>query len=482
MFFLEDFIMLAAGVGVGLIVIVLIIAFIKKSYQTALPNEAVIISGSLLGAKNVNKDQYGNKVKILRGGGSFVLPIIQESKSLSLMSSKIDVSTVDVYTIKGVPVTVNGVVVMKVGSSIEEIATAAEHYLGKGTSHMEDETREVLEGHLRAIIGSMTVEELYRGRDEFAEKVQEIAATDLAKMGLAVISFTVKDISDKNGYLDALGRPEIASVKRNAMIAEAEANKETRIKTADAEQIAKEAELRRLTEIAESEKLNVLKIAEFKKEQDTAKAEADQAYKIQEAKSMKETTDNEMLVEITRRQRQIELEEKEIQRKEKEYDATVRKNADATRYAQEQKAQADKAIAIAKAEAEAETRRLAAEALRLEAQAEAMAIDEKGKAEARALELKAEAMTKLNEAGKLNMILEVLPQVVAATAENLGQVDSINLYGGDGANTILGMPETTVKRSLDVLGQFGIDVPELMNSFASKGGITIDQAIDMIEE
>ncbi|TXK86587.1 flotillin family protein, partial [Parageobacillus sp. SY1] len=162
----------------------------------------------------------------------------------------------------------------KVGSSIGEIATAAEQFLGKTRQDMENEAREVLEGHLRSILGSMTVEEIYKNRDKFSQEVQRVASQDLAKMGLVIVSFTIKDVRDKNGYLDALGKPRIAQVKRDADIATAEAEKETRIKRAEADKEARKAELERLTEIAEAEKINQLKLAEFRREQDIAKARA----------------------------------------------------------------------------------------------------------------------------------------------------------------------------------------------------------------
>lgn len=478
-----------------IILLIIIIGFIRWCYRTALPDEALIVSGSLLGKSNVNTDQYGNKVKIVRGGGTFVLPIVQQAKKLSLLSSKLEVATEEVYTKAGVPVIVNGTVMVKVGSSIEEIATAAEQYLGKPRADLEIESREVLEGHLRAIIGSMTVEDLYQNRDEFSEKVQDMAASDLAKMGLTIVSFTVKEIRDTNGYLDSLGRPQIAKVRRDADIAEAEAAKETRIKRADAEQLAQQSEIQRQTEIAESSKNKELRLAAFKKEQDVAKADADQAYAIQSAKAKQQTTEEEMQVQIIQRQKDIELEEKEIVRKEREYDATVRKQADADRYAAEQKALADKAVQVALAEAsakqlelharaEADANRIKAEAnaeaIKIQGLSEAEAMRAKGFAEAEAIEKKAEAMTKLNEAGKLSMILDVLPQIASATADNLGKVDSINLYGGDGANKILGISEDNLKRSLDILNSMGIDVPEIVENFSQRK--VINNSVELKDE
>ena len=206
------------------ILILLILVFITK-YRTVGPDEALIVTGNWLGGgKNVVTTDDGKKIKIIRGG-TFVVPIMQRAEPLSLLNYKLEVGTRDTYTKQGVPVTVNGVSIIKVGSTIEEVSTAAEQYLGKETEELKVEAKEVLEGHLRAILSSMTVEDAYSNREQFAQKVHEVASTDLKKMGLRIVSFTIKEIMDKNGYLDALGQPQIATVKRDATIANAEREK-----------------------------------------------------------------------------------------------------------------------------------------------------------------------------------------------------------------------------------------------------------------
>lgn len=208
-------------IGVVVLLLVGLIAIFIARYRTVGPDEALIVTGSYLGSKNVHVDESGNKIKIVRGGGTFVVPIFQQAEPLSLLSIKLDVQTPEVYTEQGVPVMADGVAIIKVGSSIGEIATAAEQFLGKTRQDMENEAKEVLEGHLRSILGSMTVEEIYKNRDKFSQEVQRVASQDLAKMGLVIVSFTIKDVRDKNGYLDALGKPRIAQVKRDADIATA---------------------------------------------------------------------------------------------------------------------------------------------------------------------------------------------------------------------------------------------------------------------
>lgn len=312
-------------IGIVVFVIVAMLAVFITKYRTVGPDEALIVTGSYLGSKNVHTDDSGNRIKIIRGGGTFIFPVFQQAEPLSLLSSKLEVTTPEVYTEQGVPVMADGTAIFKIGGSISEIATAAEQFLGKSKADRENEAKEVLEGHLRSILGSMTVEEIYKNRDKFSQEVQRVASQDLAKMGLIIVSFTIKDVRDKNGYLDSLGKPRIAQVKRDADIATAEAEKETRIKRAEASKDAQRAEIERATEIAEAEKDNQLKVAEYRREQDIAKARADQAYELETARSKQEVTEQEMQIQIIERQKQIELEEKEILRREKQYDSEVKK-------------------------------------------------------------------------------------------------------------------------------------------------------------
>ena len=470
-------ILIAIGIVVFILLMLLVI-FISK-YQTAKPDEALIISGSYLGSKNVHQDEAGNKVKIVRGGGAFVLPVFQRSNRLSLLSSKLDVSTPEVYTEQGVPVMADGTSIIKIGSSVEEIATAAEQFLSKTREELENEAREVLEGHLRSILGSMTVEEIYQNRDKFSQSVQEVASVDLAKMGLSIVSFTIKEVRDNNGYLDSLGKPRIAQVKRDANIAEAEADKETRIKRAQAEKESQKAELERQTEIAEAAKEKELKLATYKEEQDIAKAKADQAYNLESAKAQQEVIAQEMEIKIIERQKQIELEEKEITRREKQYDSEVKKKADADRYAREQEALADKAREVAEAEAEKFRVEAMAEAnaaqVRLAGLASAEAILAEGKAHAEAKERIAEAFKQYGEAAVLSMVIDILPSMVKEAAQPMANIEKITVVdtgqGGaeSGANRVTNYATNLLASSQETLkAATGLDVKELLESITKK--------------
>lgn len=475
--------------GIVAFVLIALVGLYVTKYKTAGPDEALIVTGSYLGSKNVHKDESGNRIKIIRGGGTFVFPIFQQAKPLSLLSSKLEVTTPEVYTEQGVPVMADGTAIIKIGGSISEVATAAEQFLGKQKAEREGEAREVLEGHLRSILGSMTVEEIYKNRDKFSQEVQRVASQDLAKMGLIIVSFTIKDVRDKNGYLDSLGKPRIAQVKRDADIATADAEKETRIKRAEASKEAQKAELERATEIAEAEKENQLKVAEFRREQDIAKARADQAYELETARAKQEVTEQEMQIRIIERQKQIELEEKEILRREKQYDSEVKKKADADRYAVEQNAAAEKMRELAQADAEkyrieslakaeAEKIRLdglaKADAERAQGETEADIIRLRGLAEAEAKRKIAEAFEYYGQAAVLDMVVRMMPEYAKELASPLGNIDKITVVDtgggeGSGANKVTSYATNLMSTLQETLKETsGIDVKELIESYAGK--------------
>jgi flotillin len=456
-------------------------------YKTVSPDEAMLVTGSFLGSRNASIDESGRKVKIIRGGGAFILPIFQKAEFLSLLSHKLDVSTPEVYTEQGVPVMADGVAIIKIGGAVEDVATAAEQFLGKPTEALKGEAQEVLEGHLRAILGSMTVEEVYRNRDKFAQEVQGVAAKDLKKMGLQIVSFTIKDLRDKHGYLDALGKPRIAAVKRDAEIAEAEAVRDARIQKALAAEAGQKAELLRDTNIAEAEKDKEMKVASFKRDQDTAKAEADQAYSIQEARAKQSVVEEQMKVELVRKEREIDLEAKEILRREKQYDAEVKKKADADRYAVEQAAEANKAKQLreadalqyrieAEAKAHAAQKRLdglaVAEAEKAKGTAEAEVIRLRGLAEAEAKEKLAEAFEKFGEAAILDIIVKMLPELAGKVAEPISSIDKLTVVdtgNGEGAARLSNYVTSLMSTAPEMLKSVsGIDVNALIKGLTSK--------------
>ncbi len=482
---------------VTMVIVVLGVAFWAR-YKTVGPDEAMIVTGSYLGSKNVLVDESGRRIKIIRGGGAFILPVFQQSEFVSLLSMKLDISTPEVYTEQGVPVMADGVAIIKIGSSVEDVATAAEQFMGKPQEALKSEPQEVLEGHLRAILGTMTVEEVYRNRDKFAQEVQGVAAKDLKKMGLQIVSFTIKDVRDKQGYLDALGKPRIAAVKRDAEIAEAQAIRDARIQKAQAEEEGQKAELLRDTNVAEASKEKELKVAAFKREQDTAKAEADQAYSIQEARSQQMAVEEQMKIELVRKEREIDLQEKEILRREKQFDAEVRKKADADRYSVEQAAEADKARRLreadaiqykieAEAKANAEQKRLeglaVADAEKAKGTAEAEVIRLKGLAEAEAKEKLAEAFEKFGEAAVLDIIVKMLPELAGRVAEPMKSIDKLTVVDtghGEGAARVSNYVTSLMATAPEMLKNVsGIDMDQLVKDLLNRSAAKELQKADV---
>lgn len=393
----------------------------------------------------------GLKKRVVSGGGGFVVPLLERTDVISLENMKIVVKTEGALTEQGVDIIADGVAVIKVKSDKESILSAVEQFntgSEKNTiNFIKDTANDVLEGKLREIISKMTVEEIYKDREKFASQVQEVAAMDLAEMGLEIKAFTIRDISDNNGYLEALGKKRIAEVKRDANIAEAEANKETKMKTADAARYGEEARLQAETQIAEAAKEKELKVQAYRKDQETEKAKADLAYEIESSKIQQEVEKEKMQIQIVKKEKEIELAQQEALRKEKELEATVIKQADAEKYREEKRADAlryqEIQEALAQAEAIKATGAAKAEANRLEGMTEVEIIREKGKAEADAMFKKAEAYKLYNDAAVTEMIIDKMPEIAKAIAEPLTKVEKIVIVDsgkgeGKGASKVTG--------------------------------------------
>merc|ERR1719357_1394008 len=339
----------------------------------------------------------------------------------------LEVNSPRVYTSQGVPISVVGTAQVKINGSNEEmLAFAAEQFGGKPVDEVLQICLETMEGHQRAIMGNMTVEEIYRDRKTFSTKVFEVASQDLYNMGIMVISYTLKDIKDDVGYLASLGQARTAQVKRDALIGEAEARKDSTIAEAMAEEQRMEAKLKNDTDIAESKRDYELNKAAYDTEVNSAKAEAELAYSLQAAKVQARIKEEEMQVKVVERQQNISIQEQEILRKEKELESKIRAPAEAEKYRLEKIAEAEKARTVLEAEAEAEARAVRGEA-------EAYAIEVKAKAEAEQMAKKADAWKEYEEAALVDMMLKVLPRVAAEVSAPLAQTDKITMVSfGDG--------------------------------------------------
>ncbi len=483
---------LTEGLGlIGIVVLTVLAAGLgalmlyASRYRKVGPNEVLVISGRRHKKLLPNGDRADVGYRISKGGGAFVWPIIERYDILSLELLTLGVGTKDeVYTVQGVPVLVDGVAQVKVRGDDVSIGTAAEQFLSKGSEEVGRVATQTLEGHLRAILGTMTVEDIYKNRDAFSQKVQDVAASDLANMGLQIVSFTIKDIRDNHGYLDALGKPRTAIVlrdaeiaraeaKRDADIAKAEAARDATIRSANARQAGETNRYAAETKIAESARDYEMKRADYNASVNDKRAEADLAYDLSKHRKSQLVKKEEVQVEVVAKQQQVLVQEQEILRREKELDATVRKPAEARRYQVQVDADAEqyRLEAEAKGAAEAERQRgnaeaaviqakglAAAEALKAKGLAEAEAIRAKGLAEAEAMAKKAESWKQYNQAALIQMVVEALPKMAEAVASPLAKTDRITIVGG-GSDASAGASKIT-RDVTDIVAQ----LPPVMES------------------
>merc|ERR1719297_328723 len=333
----------------------------------------------------------------------------------------------NVETKQGVPLTVTGVAQVKIMKDPQLLEIAAEQFLGKKEDEITETILQTLEGHLRAILGTLTVEEVYKDRDQFANLVREIATPDVGKMGIEILSFTIKDVYDNVDYLASLGKSQTAAVKRDAEIGVAQANRDAGIREAECEKSAMDIKYSTDTKIEDNSRLFKLQKANFDKEVNSAKAEAQLAYELQAAKIQQKIRNEEIQIQVVERRKQIEIEEQEIMRKEKELTATVKLPAEAEAYKVQTVAEGNRTRVVETAKAEGEK-------IRLIGAADARAVEAVGRAEAESMRLKASAYKQYGDAAVMSLVLEALPQIAAEVAAPLAKTDEIVLIGG-GNNT-----------------------------------------------
>merc|ERR1719209_210307 len=334
----------------------------------------------------------------------------------------------NVETKQGVPLTVTGVAQVKIMKDEALLGLAAEQFLGKKEDEITDTILQTLEGHLRAILGTLTVEEVYKDRDQFATLVREIASPDVGKMGIEILSFTIKDVYDNVEYLASLGKTQTAVVKRDAEIGVAQANRDAGIREAECEKSAMDIKYSTDTKIEDNSRAFKLQKANFDKEVNSAKAEAQLAYELQAAKIQQKIRNEEIQIQVVERRKQIEIEEQEIRRKEKELMSTVKLPAEAEGYKVQTIAEGNRTKMVESARADGER-------IRLIGAAEARAVEAVGRAEAERMRMKASAYKQYGDAAVLALVLEALPQIAAEVSAPLAKTDQIVLIGGGDRTT-----------------------------------------------
>jgi flotillin len=445
------------------IVLVLVVAYMGSRYKVAGANEALIVSG-----RRERGPEGAVGLKVVRGQGVIVLPLINKVGRLHLSARQINVQLSDAVTKQGIKVAVQGVATVKIGSDEESIRAAAERFLER-EDQIDSIVKNVLEGSLRSIVGTLTVEELNYDRAKFQQEVQSAARSDLATSGLTIDNFTIQAIRDEVGYMDLIGQQETARRERDARMAKATADQEAAVREAESQQIKLNAQRDVSLRQAEVEALT-----------QAAEAKAAQSGPLAQAEATQEVV-----------RKQTELAQLQADRTQKELIATTIRPAEADADAQVKRAEGDKLSRIAGAQADAERVRLAGQAdaaiqvmkgeaqarvtevnaeatakqTTLEGNAEAGIVLSKGEAEAKALALRAEAYRQFNEAAVIQTVLSMLPEIVRAAAEPMGRIDQLTVLSNDGASELVrNTTRTVTEASATVKGLTGIDVPALIGS------------------
>ncbi len=453
-----------------IVIVVLIVSYVGSRYKVAGANEALVVSGQR------DRGADGRRsLKVVRGGGVIVLPLVNKVGKLKLTARQINVNLADAVTRQGIKVAVQGVATFKIGADDESIRNAAERFLESRDEEVDSIVKNVLEGSLRSIVGTLTVEELNLDRQKFQQAVQDAARGDLATSGLQIDSFTIQAIRDESGYMELIGQQETARRERDARMAKAAADQEASVREAEAEQVKINAS----RDVA-------LRRAETETQTAAAQARAAQSGPLAEAEATQEVT-----------RKQTELAELEAARKQMELLTSIVRPAEAEAEAQVRRAEGEKSARIAAAQADAERVKLAgsaeaavtitkgeaqarvvevnasAEAQRttLEGNAEAGITFTKGEAEAKALALRAEAYRQFNEAAIIQTVLSMLPEIVRAAAEPLSNIDSLTVVSNDGASDVVKtVTRTVTEATATVKGLTGIDIPSLIDEAMGVGG------------
>lgn len=433
-----------AAIAVGLIY------WMTKQYRKAGPNEVLVISGrkSVITTPDGAKQEIGYRFRI--GGGTFVNPFTEQADTMPIEVVSVTIRTPEVLSKDGIPILSESTAQVKIDSNEYSIFLATQNFMGGGTDSIREVAQTVLEGKVRETLGSMTVSEMYQNRREFADRVYHSVVRDFGSMGLIMISFALKDISDTQGYLEALSKPIVAAAKRDAIVKQAEYDRDAAIYAAQAKKEADVARLAAEAEVAGRNWKNEELKANSQIGVSKVRAQADMSYELERFRLAQEVKQEEYKVKLIETQEQTKVQVEEIKRREKELEATVIKPAEARKLQIRSEAEADsyrtKLESEARAEAMARANAVEADKIRI-----------LGESEAHAMEEKAKAYDKYNQAAMYQMVVDILPELTKNISEPLSRIDKITLIGGSDGK--LGTSQITGQVA-DIVAQ----VPEVVKS------------------
>ncbi|MBI5708351.1 MAG: flotillin family protein [Armatimonadetes bacterium] len=493
-------------VGAVVLAMFAILGYFAGRYEKVGPNEVLIVSGRPSSYQGADGVRVNKNFRIFHGGGTFVWPVRERVDRLSLELMTLEIKTPEFYTKFGVPIIVDGIAQIKVRSDDPvALITAAEMFLSKSRTEMNEIALQMMSGHLRSVISTLPFEEIHCSPEMFAQTVQRLTAEDLANMGIQVVSFTIREIQDPKGYLQAIGRPKMAEVQKNAVLGEATATRdstmgkslaerEATITSSKAVEDARLAQINADVAVAKAEKDKSIQLERFNAEVALEQAQKDLAYDLQKAKTQQALTEEAMGVSLIEKRKLIELEQSEIERRELELMHTVRKPAEAEAKKIQMLADAERERRMAMAEAEAQaTRKMGladAEVIRAKGEAEAEAIRQKALAEAEGqrakflaeaegMQQKAKAWQEYNEAALSQLLIEKLPEIAGAVAQPLSKIDRITMVQNGGSSDGTGIEKVT-KGVSEVLMQLpgvvetmsGLNLPEMLAKVPALSGKT----------
>ncbi|MEW6368228.1 MAG: SPFH domain-containing protein [Acidobacteriota bacterium] len=417
---------------IAVLVVVVIVLLWAKNYHKVGPNQVLVIVGRT--STIIDKDGRGKKVgyRLQVGGGTFVWPMLESAEVFPLEVQSIALRCPEVLTRQGVVISAEAQGQVKAASDEPLLHRAVENFLSKGTSGISYVAQEVLEGHMRGMFGTMTVEEIYSQREEFARRLREEVAADFSRLGLEVVSFSLKDISDAQGYIQSLGAGRIAEVKRDAAIAQADAERDSAIHAAQSRKDGDVARLKAEAELAEATRDFESQRADYQGVVNVKRAQADAAYELERSRLAMDIKQQDYQVKLAEKELARQVEEKEVARREKELEATVKVPAQAMQFQ-----------ARIEAETEAYRKELDAKGkaagVRLDGTAQAEAITARGQAEASAMREKATAWKEYTDAALAEMVIKSLPDLARAVSEPLSKVDKIVMVGdAEGVQKVTG--------------------------------------------
>jgi flotillin len=456
---------LAIIIIIAAVVIAALIVVVLKNYRKVGPNEVLIISGgkkrTVTLADGTTK-QVGYRIRI--GGGTFVKPFIEQAQVLPLEIIPMDIQVEDAISTNGIRCTIRCTAEVKIAGDEASIYLAAEQFLGKPLTDIRDVALRTLEGSTRTLIGTLNLEMVNRNRKDFTARVFDDVGSYFANMGLRLLSYNLKEITDPSGYLEALGKPRIVEARRDAEVAEAQAARDAIIKSAEAKKEGDIAKIMADTEIARANQDFELKKAELQQDLNRKKADADFSYELERHKLNQELKTEEGKVKLIEKESAVELEKREIERVKQELEAKVRKPAEAEQF---------------RLEAEAKGM---AEAKRIQGIIEAELVEKVGGAEAEALRKKADSWNAYSQPALLQMIFEKLPDLAREMATPISKVDKIVMVSSDGqlgTSKITGEMASMLAQLPTVIKSIsGVDLEEWIKKMAEKGQKETKKALE----